>query len=518
MWLSLIHTFKARVVKPKLALLSILFLISSLDPLNAFDGTDIEIPRIEQMFLASTIPVKPSEPIAIVLKTSDDKNWVKLEGTLNIGFSFRLIPGRATPPNCSTVTTSFSKLEAIEISSERITSTTGRKGQTFWLVGFLPAKKELVGNCTEYRDFTQSPIVVLNATGFRSSTPRGSTGQVISGGVYTPKITDESGRFAQTALTARLQEFQFLPGTYTYAPTLFCLSHSESSSFREKNKSSLEQLEFELGIARDLGNREGVDISEQVLKSIKEVDSWTEFVTTPTIKTLKVVPVCATPNSPGNLVKVLAELRGKIKLSNEATKMSNLITRCELFQERYFELESNALLARARYTKTKMQNAFLKFSYSTLKIDCTSSSLTDSLLTNREILLSQSEAELVTLNQSALREVVCMPFQMRIQKFASTYATLNLKYKGSRFERVFPPKDFGSLFSACKSEPLTVPELELMQLEFDQLSTLVSIDIEIAERAYTKKQLKFNINCLKSNTAKSLTNNTGICPKGWRKI
>jgi hypothetical protein len=518
MWLRLFDAFEARVVKPRLALLSILLLISNLHPLNAFDGSDIEIPRIEQMLLASTIPVKPSEPIAIVLKTSDDKNWVKLEGTLNIGFSYRLIPGRSTPPNCSTVTTSFSRLEAVEILSERITSTTGRKGQTFWLVGFLPAKKELVGNCTEYRDFSQSPIVVLNSTGFRSFTPRGSTVQIINGGVYTPKIIDDSGRFAQTALTARLQESQFLPGTYAYAPTHFCLSYSESSSFREKNKSSLELLEFELGIARDLGNLEGVEISNQALKSIKEVDSWTEFVSTPTIKMLKVVPTCGTPNSPSNLAKVLAELRGKIKLSNEITKRSNLITRCELFQERYLDLERNALLARAKFTKTTMQNAFLKFSYTTLKIDCTSSSITDSLLTNREISLSQSEAELVTLNQSALREVVCMPLQMRIQKFAATYAKLSLKYKGSRFARTFPPKDFGSLFSACKAEPLTFPELELMELEFDQLSTLVSIDIEIAERAYQKKQLKFNFNCLKSGNTKSLTNNTGICPKGWRKI
>jgi hypothetical protein len=109
----------------------------------AFDGSDTDVPRIEQMSLANTSVLKPNDPIAIVLKTSDDKNWVKLGGTLNIGYSYRLIPGRNTPPNCSTVTTAFSKLEAIEILSMRTTAANARKSQVFWLVGHLPAKKEL---------------------------------------------------------------------------------------------------------------------------------------------------------------------------------------------------------------------------------------------------------------------------------------------------------------------------------------------------------------------------------------
>ena len=115
--------------------------LSGIHPAYGFDGSDTEIPRVEQMSLANTGALKPNEPIVIVLKTSDDKNWVKIEGTLNIGYSYKLLTGRNTPPNCSTVTTAFSKLEAIEIASLRSTASNNRKSQTFWLVGYLPAKK-----------------------------------------------------------------------------------------------------------------------------------------------------------------------------------------------------------------------------------------------------------------------------------------------------------------------------------------------------------------------------------------
>jgi hypothetical protein len=518
MLLLLIRAMSAGVNKIRLILLPVLFLSSGLYPVNAFDGSDIEIPRIEQMMLANTIPVKPSEPVAIILKTSDDKNWVKLEGTLNIGFSYRLIPGRNTPPNCSTVTTSFSKLEAIEIASERSTTVAGRRNQTFWLVGYLPAKKDLVSNCIEYRDFNQSPIVVLNANGFRSITPRGSNISIITGGVYTPKLVDESGRAAQSTLTTRVQEFQFLPGTYTYPPTQFCLSHNESVFFREKNKNALSQLDSEVVTARDLGNPEGVELSALALQEMKQIDSWGAFSLSPSLNSLKAIPACASPNSSNNLLKVLNDLRLKIKTSNEAIKKNNLKNRCEVYRTKYLDLESKVLLSRERYRGTAIGSDFSRFSVSRLNIDCSSPSITDSLVAIREIALVESETELINLNQRALREVICNPFELRLQKFASNYRKLILKYKGSRFEDSFPQKSLESLFSPCLLQPLTLSQLELMQLEFDQFLILLDIKRDVAERAYKAGKVTFNFNCKKGSIAKFFSNKTGECPSGWRRI
>jgi hypothetical protein len=497
--------------------LALLFLVAGTYPVYGFDGSDLEIPRVEQLLLANSLPIKPSEPVGLVLKISDDKNWVKIEGPLSIGFSYRLILGRDTPPNCSTVTTSFSRLEAVEIGSARATLTGGRKSQTFWLVGYLPAKKEMVGNCTEYRDFTQPPIVIVNSTSFRSSTPRGSTVAVVSGGVYTPKLTDESGRSVQSSLTTRVQEFQFLPGIYTYAQTYPCLSFMESATFREKNQNTLNQFETEAKVAFDLSNQEGQAIYQDTLNELKKVDSWSEFVLSPSMNTLRQVPSCSTPSNSGVLIKVVSDARLKIKASNDAVKKSNLLKRCELFQAKYLDLEKNVLLARDQYRDSKMKSVFSDFSLSSLKVDCSSNSLTDTALAAREIGLTQSAIDFVNLGQRALREVVCEPFAARIQRFSSTYQRISLKYQGSRFESEFPTIDFEELNSACKLENLVSDELDLMKLEFEQIANLFTINSQEAERQYKLKKLIFKITCVKGSTKKLVTNRTGVCPSGTRK-
>ncbi len=228
-----------------LLIFSLALTLPGMYSVHGFDGSDSEIPRIEEMSLVNKTALKANERIAILLKTSDDKNWVKLGGTLNIGYSYKLIPGRNTPPNCSTVTTAFSKLEAIEILALRTTAANARKSQVFWLVGHLPAKKELVSNCTEYRDLTQAPVVVVNSTSFKSTTPRGSTTPIITGGIFLPQLIDESGRSVATVATQRMQESQFLPGVYNFAPTISCQTYADSVNFRTKNQSALDQFELE---------------------------------------------------------------------------------------------------------------------------------------------------------------------------------------------------------------------------------------------------------------------------------
>jgi hypothetical protein len=70
-------------------LLILILSLSGFHPAYGFDGSDTEIPRIEEMSLVNKAAMKANERIAILLKTSDDKNWVKLGGTLNIGYSYR---------------------------------------------------------------------------------------------------------------------------------------------------------------------------------------------------------------------------------------------------------------------------------------------------------------------------------------------------------------------------------------------------------------------------------------------
>jgi hypothetical protein len=251
---------------------------------------------------------------------------------------------------------------------------------------------------------------------------------------------------------------------------------------------------------------------------MKQVDSWDAFSLSPSLNSLKAIPACASPSSSNNLLKVLNDLRLKIKTSNEAIKKNNLKNRCEVFRTKYLDLESKVLLSREKYRGTTIGSDFLKFSVSTLNIDCSSNSLTDTALATREIALTQSGVDFVNLGQRALREVVCEPFAARIQRFSSAYKRMALKYQGSRFESEFPPIDFEALNSTCKSETLLTDQLDLMKLEFDQISNLFLINSQEAERQFKLKKLIFKITCVKGSTKKSVTNRTGICPLGTRKI
>jgi hypothetical protein len=494
------------------------FLLSGIHPAFGFDGSDTEVPRVEEMTLLNRTPLNPNERVAILLKTSDDKNWVQIQGTLNIGYSYKLLPGRNTPPNCSTVTTSFSKLEAIEILSMRSTASNGRKSQVFWLVGYLPAKKELVSNCAEYRDLIQSPAVVVNATSFKSTTPKGSTTPLITGGIYLPKLTDESGRSAETIATQRMQESQFLPGVYNFAPTISCQTYMDSVNFRTKNQSALDQFESEAKAARDLGNAEGNALANEVYVLLKQVNLWLDFAANPSIDTLQVVPSCPTASSTSALIKAVNEAKIKIKASNSLVIKSNLLKRCEIYQSRYLELERKVLAAREQYKGSKLSDGFARFSFSNLKVDCASSATTDLLITSRESALQLSDQSFFALEQEALYQVVCEPFNVRLKSFIKDYNKANQKFSGSRFEKSFPPQNFSETYKSCGLSPLDTDAIQTMTVDLEAFITQFSIQLNEAEKLYRAKKLTFKIVCTKGASQKLISNKTGQCPKGYERI
>ncbi len=487
-------------------------------PVQGFDGSDSEIPRIEQMSLANKYAVKPNEPIAIILKTSDDKNWVKLDGTLNIGFSYRLLPGRNTPPNCATVSTSFSRLEAIEIMSLRSTLASARKSQTFWLVGYLPAKKDLVSNCAEYRDLAMPPIVTVNSSTFKSVTPRGSNVPIVTGGIFTPKLTDESGRSAPSAQTQLIQESQFWPGNNNYSTSLPCQSYSESATFREKNKVALDQFYMEEKAAKDLNNLEGKEIAETVANNMQQIDTWLEFAVAPSIEKLIAVPSCSVASSASSLLKSINEAKLRIKSSNALLVKSNLTKRCQLYQEKFLKLEQKVLDSRTQYLSTAASDSFTRFSYLNLKVDCSSPQLTTSLLHSRESGLSQAENDLDNLIQMAISKIFCEPFNERLKLFTTSYVKATQKFAGSRYEKYFATADFKTLFSACGIAPLDKLSIELMEIEFEAFASTFSINLEDAEKLLKAKKLTFKISCTKSSNVREFTNKTGKCPAGYKRI
>jgi hypothetical protein len=259
-----------------------------------------------------------------------------------------------------------------------------------------------------------------------------------------------------------MQESQFLPGVYNFAPTVSCQTYADSVNFRTKNQSALDQFELEAKAARDLGNTEGNEVADQVFSLLRQVNLWVEFAANPNIDTLKAVPSCAVASSTSSLLKAVNEARTKIKASNSLVLKSNLLKRCEIYQGRYLEL----------FKTSKMSDGFARFSYSNLRVDCASSSTTDVLLTSRESALQLSEQAFSTLEQEALYQVVCEPFNLRLKSLIKDYTKANLKFSGSRYEKSFPSQNFAETYTACGLSPLDTDAIQIMTADLEAFITL----------------------------------------------
>jgi hypothetical protein len=505
-------------LKTLASLSSIAILLLSTPSAQAFDGSDAELPRIEMMSLMNSSPIKGDEPIALRIKVSDDKNWVRLDGTLNIGFAYRLLPGKNIPPNCATVTNSFSKLEAIEITSLRTGKETGRKTQTFWLVGFLPARGDLVANCSEYRDFKAAPAVLLNSTTFKSVTPRGSSTPVISGGIFTPRIVDESGRIAPSAQTALIQESNFLPINFDFATNSFCFSVSDSLTFRDKNAGAIAQYAAELKAAQELGNPEIASLTKLLEDQLSRIDDWTKFASMPSFEFLKNVSRCPSVGNFQSVLKNMSEAKSKLKISNEIIIKANIKARCENFSSRYTAFELSINSAKVKFAKTLAKDIFRDIKYSSAKVDCNSSSLTTLILDSREKILQEAESALAIAERTAFLNITCVPFESKISKFKAMYGKAISKYSGSKYFNSLPKFDFATLESLCNESTMDYETIEIAAVQFAADIEYFELMLAEADSLYKRGKVKFNFSCQKGSVVKVVKNTSGKCPTGFKPV
>jgi hypothetical protein len=230
---------------------------------------------------------------------------------------------------------------------------------------------------------------------------------------------------------------------------------------------------------------------------------------------LKAVPTCGLPNSTSSLLKAVNEARTKIKVSNTLVLRTNLLKRCEIYQGKYLDLEKRVLAAREQFKTSKMSDSFQRFSYSSLRVDCASNSTTDLLLTSRESAFKESEQTFNTLEQQALYQVVCEPFNLRLKSLEKSYTKANLKFSGSRYEKYFQTRNFAETYTACGITPLDTNAIQIMTADLEAFITQFSIRLDEAEKLLKAKKLTFTLTCSKGASQKLVTNKTGQCPKGF---
>jgi hypothetical protein len=485
-------------------------------PAIGFDSRDAMAPVLVSMKLVNVEKVTGGAPIAIEVVVTDDKNWSKIDGTLNIGFSYKLKPGLNLPPNCLTVTNTFNSLEAIENVNARKQDPGGATRQVFWLVGFLPAPKPLVGSCSEYRNFTLAPALVINSSNFTSKTVKGSTTAQIIGGIYSPRITDESGRSKPQALSTMLVESTFIPQKLDYEASQFCLPYFTSGAFRKSGATAINNYESEVEISLQLGVEE--NRPRGIAELIKgQMLQWENFESTFDFNMLRYMPLCPSALTTANALKAFVDDLKAVKEFNSLVKKDNALKFCTSLGAQVASFEVEVTNAKTEFAMSTLSSSFRSISTSSFKVDCTSPNNTIEKMSEKQVSLDSARKVFSENLIKAQLEMTCGKIREGLPTLEMTLAQAKSKFKGSSYDKLWPVVPSEDLLSYCGETTFSYESAKEKFKNFAALGLTVKALIQEAETALRKRNLKFKITCVKGKTVKKLTVTNPVCPTGYRR-
>jgi hypothetical protein len=485
-------------------------------PALGFDSRDSMAPVLVSMKLINAEKVIGTAPIAIELVVTDDKNWSKVDGTLNIGFSYQQKTGLNLPPNCLTVTTSFNALEVIENTKARKQDSTGATRQVFWLFGFIPAPKPPVGSCTEYRNFSLPPVLILNSSNFTTKTLRGSTTSQVTGGLYSPRITDESGRVTPQKINTMLNESVLIPQKLDFEPSKFCLPYSTSVAFKKSGAVAIKNYETEKEISLNLGVEENRPrgTADLITGQMRE---WENFEATFDLNTLKNMTICPSVITLSIASKSFSDDLKALKEFNLSVKKENALKFCTSLSTQINDFIAEVDIAKIEFAKTTLASSFRSISTSPFKVDCASTSNTIEKLTEKQASLDVAKNLFSENLLKAQFESSCGKIQEGLPKLFTTLSQAKSKFKGSQYDSLWPSVSNEDFLFFCTEATFSYESAKEKYNDFATLSSTLKSLIQEAESALRKRTLNFKITCVKGKIVKKLTVTNPVCPKGYKK-
>jgi hypothetical protein len=505
---------KILILPVVLAVVSSMF--QSTNPALGFDSRDSMAPVLASMKLVNSEKVVGTAPIAIELVVTDDKNWSKIDGTLNIGFSYQQKTGLDLPPNCLTVTKTFNTLEVVENLKARKQDSSGATRQVFWLIGFLPAPKPSVGSCTEYRNFSLPPAMVLNSSNFTTKTVKGSTTAQVTGGIYSPRITDESGRSTPQKISTMLNESVLIPQKLDFEPSQFCLPYSTSVAFKKSGAVAIKNYETEKEISLNLGVEENrpKGTADLITGQMRE---WENFEATFDLNTLKNMTICPSAITLSIASKSFSDDLKALKEFNSSVKKENALKFCTSLSTQINDFIAEIDIAKIEFAKTTLASSFRSISTSPFKVDCASTSNTIEKLTEKQASLDVARNLFSENLLKAQFESSCGKIQEGLPKLFTTLSQAKSKFKGSLYDKLWPSISSEDLLTFCGETTFSYESAKEKYNEFVISSTALNTLIQEAESALRKRTLNFKITCVKGKIVKKLTVTNPVCPKGYKK-
>ncbi len=485
-------------------------------PALGFDSRDTMAPVLASMKLLNTEKVTGTAPIAIELVVTDDKNWSKLDGTLNIGFSYQQKTGLNLPPNCLTVTKTFNTLEVIENTNARKQDSNGATRQVFWLVGFVPAPKPSVGNCVEYRNFSLPPVLILNSTNFISKTSRGSTIPQVTGGIYSPRITDESGRVTPQNINTMMNGLALIPDKLDFESTQFCLPYSTSVAFKKSGAAAIKSYESEIEVSLNLGVEENRPQGKADLIKAHMLQ-WENFESKFDFNALKSTSSCQSAVTLSIASKSFSDDFKVLKEFNSSVKKENVLKFCTTLSTQISGFIAEVDNAKTEFARTTLGSSFRSINTSLLKVDCASTSNTIEKLSEKQTSLDAAKK---IFNENLLKaqfEMSCGKIQEGLPKLDTSLSQAKSKFKGSLYDKKWPSIPSDDLLIFCGETAFSYEGAKEKYNLYATLSSTLKSLIQEAESALRKRTLRFKITCVKGKLIKTLTVTNPVCPKGYKK-
>ena len=481
-------------------------------PAYSFDGSDTQPPNVVSMKLVTSPPSMQNEQIAIEVITQDDKNWVKLTGKPQLGYSFAVTNNNAAP-NCSTVTNVFSTLEVIEDDGYRAKSTNTNKTQRFFLIGFIPKPKAVPGNCPEYRNLAAAPVVALNTGSFISVVDKNTKIKTLQSNILTPAIQDESGRSKNSSPYAGLSASSLTFANQNVGITSqFCINAAQLP----KNNASIASIQSKYieQTVKALNANATFEPDPIINFYQDQVSVWGELMTEFSEKTLKKLNSCSTPLTTSQIIGSYQGTNKFIENAIASATKNQLLQDCQATNADLQGLvEVGVLLRNIKAISPEQTNLSNKIRSLRL-LDCAkvnSKALSDS---------KQLTVELRGILEPESKKIIeefCQDRNSKLEKYDALLKALKFRFNSTNDLLEWEATNANLKFDKC--DPLITSKELVTYLESTN-KLIISINelLMKLQKLEKAKEIKWTIRCKFKGKTVVRSGKPPKCPSGYAEI
>lgn len=327
--------------------------------LNAFNGDDKELPKVDIFDLR----VQPSRDnggrIVLLIRTRDDRNLVD-QPKIEINYSFQWKVGSNPPPKCTSASSFRVNLSVEEMKNLRIQNNLG-VFQTFYAFGNIPKIPALESTCVEFRDLAKAPAVSLNSP-IKSTRLRSNPSvPTFSGKLILPQLIDQSGRRSQSEeVGTKISSANFYSVPWPEEVIQPCLTPQSFRRFQDSS-STITAFESEISRANDFDVETNRVALESVLALKARVDQYREFIESPNESSWEKIPYCIEGINVNTLIQQIKSWTSEQKsITDKTLNLIATLNKDQQDQKAKILASERAAILLAIQSKTREKNIYVE--------------------------------------------------------------------------------------------------------------------------------------------------------------